>query len=272
MKLIVKEFKLLNRILFLGLLLLVQSSLAVEVKGLYEAEILAKSRSEEDRIAAIQDALKIVLGRVLATDDALQGPLVKTAVADASQYVRRFQFSMSDGGAQTNESARLLRVLFDEQQLRELFRASHVGFWSEIRPETLIWLVVEEQGDRQFYSPDNMPEMENAMVRAAQLKGLPIIFPLFDLEEQRKISVNEVLSADSSHLLKVSDRYDVVSVMAGRLVKNGTCWLAEWALYFDDHIKQWVSPCSPLNDVVLTGMQGTYDVLSKYYGVKPENF
>jgi hypothetical protein len=270
MVLIVKEFKLLNRMLFLGMLLLVQTSLAVEVKGLYEIEVMAKSRSQEDRNAATQKALKVVLGRVLAADDVLQTPVVKTAIAGASHYVRQFQFSMSSGGKQADERARLLRVLFDEQQLLGLLRSSHVGIWGEIRPETLVWLVVEKQGDRQFYSADTMHEVENALARAVQMKGLPIFFPMLDLEEQRKISVNDVLSADSRHLLEVSERYDVVSVMAGRLVYKGRCWRAEWALYFDNQIKQWVSPCSSLNDVVLIGMQGTYDVLSKYYGVKPE--
>ncbi len=270
MGLIVKEFKLLNRLLFIGLLLFVHTSLAVEVKGLYEIEVLAKSRSQEDRNNAIQEALKVVLGRIVVADNVLQTAVVKTAVAAAPHYVRQFQFSMTPDGRQTDEQARLLRVLFDEQQLLSLLRSSNVGIWGEIRPETLVWLVVDGQEGRQFYNADNMPVVENALIKAANLKGLPVIFPILDLEEQQKISVNEVLSADSRHLLDMSKRYDVVSVMAGRLVNKGHCWQAEWALYFDDRIKQWSSSCNPLNGVVVNGMQGTYDVLSKYYGVKPD--
>ncbi len=259
----------LNRMWFMSLLLLAHTSLAVEVNGLYEIEVLAKSRSQADRNSAIQNALKVVLGRVVVADNVAHTPVVKTAVAAAPHYVRQFQFSMTPGG-QRDKQARLLRVLFDEQQLLSLLRSSNVGIWGEIRPETLIWLVVEDQGKRRFYDVDNMPEVENALNRAAGLKGLPIIFPMLDLEEQQKISVNEVLSADSRHLLDVSKRYDVVSVMAGRIVNKGRCWQAEWALYFDDQIKQWSSLCKTLNGITIGAMQGVYDVLSKYYGVKPE--
>jgi len=270
MGIIVKEFKLLNRLLFIALLLFVHMSLAVEVKGLYEIEVLAKSRSQEDRNKAMQEALKVVLDRVVVADNVLQTAVVKSAVADASHYVRQFQFSMSPGNGQRDEQARLLRIQFDEQQLLGLLRSSNVGIWGEIRPETLVWLVVEDQDGRRFYNADVMPEVENALNRAANLKSLPIIFPMLDLEEQQKISVNEVLSADSRHLLDMSKRYDVVSVMAGRLVHKGHCWQAEWVLYFDNQIKQWSSSCKPLNGVVASGMQGAYDVLSKYYGVKPD--
>jgi hypothetical protein len=59
-------------------------------------------------------------------------------------------------------------------------------------------------------------------------------------------------------------------VMAGRVVKKGQCWLGEWAFYFDNTIKQWNSACLPLKAVMLEGMQGAYNVLSAYYGVKPQ--
>ncbi len=267
----VTELKFLNKWVFVMGLLWVQTTLGVEVKGLYEIEVVADSRSRVDREKAIREAMKIVLGRVVAAEELMQSPVVKTAVDGAPFYVRQFQFAMAPDGGYTNNQSRLLRIQFDEQQLLELLRPSNVGIWSEIRPETLVWLVVENDGVRQFFNAETMPDVEFAVMRAARLKGLPVIFPMLDLKEQQNISANEVLSADSKHLLKVSERYDVVSVMAGRLVKAGHCWQAEWALYFDQKIKQWVSACGSLNQVVLNGMQGTYERLARYYGVKPNH-
>lgn len=93
---------------------------------------------------------------------------------------------------------------------------------------------------------------------------------MLDLEEQQKISVSEVLGADSKNLLSVSARYEVPAVMAGRLAKKGDCWQGEWAFYFDGKIRQWDSPCQPMKPAVLAGARGAYGVLSNYYGVKPE--
>ena len=158
---------------------------------------------------------------------------------------------------------------FDEDLILDVLRKSQVGVWSEIRPETLLWLIVDENGGRQFYNADAMPEIDAALTLAAKLKGLPLIFPLLDIEEQQKISVTDVLGADSRNLLAVSSRYDAPAIMVGHVVKKGACWQADWAFHFDGKIKQWNSGCEPLKTTLSIGIKGAYDVLSAYYGVKP---
>ncbi|ANE56250.1 hypothetical protein AYM39_14380 [Methylomonas sp. DH-1] len=256
-------------VLVLGLLGAAITADAVEVKGLYEIELVARSQSAEDRLQAIKQAMYAVLSRVLVAEDISKIPAVQQALASAQNYVKQSQFSLISADEQPDNEARLIRVQFDEDQLMQVMRDSHVGIWSEIRPETLVWLVVDEDGVRQFYNADAMPEVESALAFAARIKGIPMIYPMLDLEEQQKISVSEVLSADSRNLLAVSARYEVTSVMAGRIAKKGGCWQGEWAFYFDGKIKQWNSECLPLKAAAVAGAEGAYQVLSNYYGVKP---
>lgn len=257
-------------LLWLGLLCQSPISSAVEVKGLYEIELIANSQSADDRTQAIKQAMYAVLSRVLVSEDISKIPAVQQALASAQNYVKQSQYSLISTDEQPDTEARLLRVQFDEDQLMEVMRKSQVGIWSEIRPQTLVWLVVDDEEGRRFYNADIMPELESALAFASKLKGVPMIFPMLDLEEQQKISVSEVLGADSRNLLAVSARYEVTSVMAGRIVNKAGCWQGEWAFYFDGKIKQWNSPCLPLKAAVIAGAQGAYDVLSNYYGVKPE--
>lgn len=254
---------------FLWLVLPYRILYADEVQGLFEIELVANSQSVADREQAIKQALFGVLNRVLVSDDIAQIPAVQQALQGAQHYVKQFQYSLIAADEYSEGDARLIRVEFDQDQLMELMRQSQVGIWSEIRPRTLIWLVVDDNGKRQFYNPDEMPEIESALALASKIKGVPIIFPILDLEEQQKISVSEVLGADSKNLLNVSARYEVPAIMAGRVLRKGQCWQAEWALYFDGKINQWNSNCLPLKSSMLEGMQGAYRVLSAYYGVKP---
>jgi len=258
------------KLLWLGLLCHSPISSAVEVKGLYEIELIANSQSAEDRTQAIKQAMYAVLSRVLVPEDISRIPVVQQALASAQNYVKQSQYSLISTDEQPDTEARLLRVQFDEDQVMEVMRKSQVGIWSEIRPQTLVWLVVDDEEGRRFYNADIMPELESALAFASKLKGVPMIFPMLDLEEQQKISVSEVLGADSRNLLAVSARYEVTSIMAGRIVSKSGCWQGEWAFYFDGKIKQWNSPCLPLKAAVIAGAQGAYDVLSNYYGVKPE--
>lgn len=258
-----------NWVLILGLLFSVPSQ-AVEVKGLYEIEIIANSQSAEDRTQAIKQALFAVLDRILVSDDIAKIPVVQQMLSSAQNYVKQFQFSLIAADEYSDSDARLIRVQFDEDQMLEVLRKSQVGIWSEIRPETLLWLVVDEGGSRQFYNADAMPDIESALALASKVKGVPMIYPMLDLEEQQRISVSEVLGADSRNLLAASARYEVTSVMAGRILKKGECWQGEWAFYFDGKIKQWNNPCQPLKATMIAGVKGAYDVLSNYYGIKPE--
>jgi len=244
-------------------------SFALEVQGLFEIEIVARSEAGEDRSIALKQALFAVLERIVIADDIAKIPVVQTMLHDAEHYVKQSHYSLLPADEYAETDARLFRVQFDEDQVLDVLRKNQVGIWSEIRPETLLWLVVDEGDGKQFYNPDTMPDFENALTKIAKLKGIPLIYPLLDIEEQQKVSVNDVLGIAGKNLLSASERYDVPAVMAGRMTKQGNCWLSDWQFYFDGKSKQWSSPCLPLKPAISTGIRGAYDILSNYYGVKP---
>ena len=152
------------------LLLLCQTPGAVEVEGLYQAEVLAKSRSTEDRNQAIRQALQQVLNRIVIARDQNQ-PALQTALEAAPRYVREFQFSLATHPHYGRQNGRLLRVRFDEHLLQALFKADNIGLWNEIRPQTLLWLIVEQNGQRRFFNAETMPKVDFALTKAPRLQG-----------------------------------------------------------------------------------------------------
>jgi len=253
--------------LFVCLIFLLPNVQAVEVERLYEVEVIAKSEQEADKVAAIKLAMQRLLMRILAGNEIFNDATVASVLNNAENYISEYQFSLAAG---EQKSARLMRVLFDEEKIVSTFRPGKIGLWNEIRPRTLMWLVVERQGKQQFFDPDTMPDIERVLKKASKQKKIPVLFPMQDLKEKRVLSISDVLSAYSEHLLEVSVRYEVVSTLAGKLVQQGACWTAEWTLYFDAKIEQWRSPCASIDQATLLGFQGVYDRLSKYYAATPE--
>ncbi|MFA5984619.1 MAG: DUF2066 domain-containing protein [Methylococcaceae bacterium] len=250
-----------------------QSVFSVEVNGLYETDVIANSLSPVDREDAVKRAFAVVLKRLVASGQVLQNPVLKSALMQPAPYVKQFQYALQEESlAETDAEARNLRVLFDEQAVLNLMKASQSRIWPDSRPETLVWLVVEDNGQRGFFRAETMPEVNAFIHQAAKQLGLPLLFPLLDLEEQQMVSINDVLSAYPQNLLTISQRYDVVSMLAGRLAKSKTCWKTDWAFYFNNAVVQWSSPCSSLEDAVLLGLQGVYQQLSQYYAVLPNSF
>ncbi|MFI3137806.1 MAG: DUF2066 domain-containing protein [Methylococcaceae bacterium] len=259
------------RVAVLFWMLMSQSVQAVDVKGLYEVDVLAMSQSLADRDNAILHALEEVLGRVMVGVNVSADPVVQRVLAKPNDYVREYQYALAQTTDRYNSQARTLRVLFDEQKLQAQLKHSALGLWNEIRPETLVWLVVEEQGMRQFFNAEKMPLLQDALTQRTQHQGLPFLLPLMDMQEQTQLSVTEMLSPYPQPILTASARYDVVSVLVGLLVNNNGCWTTEWTHYFDQRVRQWQGECKPLKQAVMVGVQGTYSGLSDYYAVKPDN-
>ncbi len=260
--------KLLKKALFFYLILLSYSLNAVEIKDLYEAEVVAAY--EQDKSEAIQGALKIVLNRILAGDNVFEDVTVQTVLSNAEYYVNEYQYSLSSLGAEQHSRQRLMRVQFNEHLLINILRPGLVGLWNEVRPNTLVWLVIDTQGQQVFFDAEAMPEIDRAIKKAAKIKGVPVLIPIDDLQEKQSLSPGDVLSAYSDYLLSMSERYDVVSTLAGKLIDEGTCWRADWTFYFDNKIRQWRSPCQSIQEVMLSGFQSVYQGLAVYYSVKPE--
>jgi uncharacterized protein len=243
---------------------------AAVLNGLYETEIIAQSQSQEDRNTAFKAALTAVLQRILVVEGSAQQSAVAAILSHAPQYVRQYQYALQESGFGANKHARLMRVLFDEHALLAALKPSSIKIWGPTRPETLLWLVVEDNGRRSFFKAEIMPELASAISAIAKQTGLPLLFPLLDMDEQRLISVSDVLSAYPQRLLSISGRYDVVSILAGRIVKRQNCWESDWAFYFGQRIEQWTQSCASLNHALATGMQGAYTHLAGHYATKSD--
>ena len=130
--------KALFRILLILVTFFGQEVFSVEMKGLFETEVIASSQELEDRNDAIRKAMTIVLERVLAGENILQDPAVKTALAQAPFFTKQFQYSLVENSFQEESSARTMRVLINEDSLMDLLKSSRLGIWGEVRPETLV--------------------------------------------------------------------------------------------------------------------------------------
>jgi len=256
------------RFLIICCLFVSQSVLAVEVKGLFEAEVTTRSQSREDRNAALRDALVIVLNRVMSGDAVKQDPTVNTALDNAAAYVDQYQYALVSGG-QDEHAPRIMRVSFNEETLMELMRSSRLSIWNEVRDQVLLWLVVEQFGRKALLDTAQHADVHTALQQASRLKGIPLLLPLMDLEEKQRVAVKDVLSAYPEKLLEASKRYDVPAILSGKVVRTRSCWRSEWTLNFNSEVEQWALPCTDLSSNLSAALQSVYQRLSVFYAVTP---
>ncbi len=215
--------------LSLLLLLLPALALADTVQGLYSARVPVVDRSSEALASAASDALGQVLVKVSGSEEALDNPLVIKALPEARSHVQQYGYERDGEGL-------VARFEFDASYVTRLVTQAGLPLWTANRPRVLVWLVVEEAGQRQFVSLDGTPALAQELLREFEQRGVPAQLPLFDLVDATALSPEAAWALDGNAVLAASRRYDVQNVLTGRVVSTTAgSWLGDWSFLFDGY-------------------------------------
>ena len=251
------------------LLLLLHTVVHAEaVNDLYTAETPVKGQGAEARSTGQREAFARVLVKV-SGDRSLPG---KSAIArelsKANSYIRQYSYTAMPSGPETlpnNEAQpdRLLQVQFDEAAVNQLLRSVGVPVWGKSRPLALIWLGIERGAQRNLYQSEGDPELRDAMEHTADTRGLPILFPLMDLEDRGNLQVSDLWGDFETAVRRASERYLPDVILVGRLRnRGGSDWLADWTLYQADAVNHWQTQAQSRQTLATEGLQEMVDKLA----------
>ncbi|MEM1263299.1 MAG: DUF2066 domain-containing protein [Pseudomonadota bacterium] len=193
---------------------------AIEVSGLYTVDVDYPANTATARRDAFRDALRQVIGRV--TDRSAADPAsVATVVEQAERLVTGYR----DGGNNR------LWVSFNGRALTDALRASGIPVWGSDRPLTIVWLAVDRGGgERAILSSsdryadgararraDPADYLRERLEKAAAERGLPVVLPLMDAEDQQRIAFADVWGGFADVMSGASERYGAVSRLSGRV-------------------------------------------------------
>ncbi len=251
--------------MLLCLLLLSGEGLAASVAGLYETEVPVAGSEAAQRNQAIRDALKQVLTKVTGSRKAGRLKGMDKVLKQAPSYVLQYSYRM-DAAADGEESQRYLRVSFDPGAVNRLLQQQGLPVWSENRPVILIWLGSERKGRRSLLQPDPDSSVVKGMQQVALERGLPILFPLMDLEDQARLQVADLWGDFESNIRAASERYGPDRVLTGRLVQvDKRLWRGQWRLYQPQTVVSFQNQGATRDQLVVDGMQQAADRLARLF-------
>ena len=215
---------------------------AVEVEGLYQATITVESRNNEaERRRAFSEAMREVLTKVSGLSETINSSSVRRALNNPEPYVESWRAQANlvpiNAEAQVSELQEVIaiEVNFYESEIQRLLDENNMPIWPANRPETLIWMVVQDElSERQIInnnSPENAARI-TALQKVADARGLPLLFPLLDLEDQLRLNVNSLWDLDEAAILNASQRYQAESILALRIYRSLSGEVLAKSLYF----------------------------------------
>ena len=218
---------------------------AVTLENLYQAEVLTDSQSDAQRRIDASEGLSQVLKRVSGRSDILQNPTIVAALKTPEQYYSEFSYARIDAGKdelaaesevvpdpQSTAPPRLvMRIRFASSLIAKVLRAADLPVWGSNRPSVLSWMAIDDESGRQVLGEANRSVFSKTLNQAAQARGVPLLLPLWDLEDNRGVSSSEIWGRFLGRIEAASQRYspDKILVFRAESEFSGQ-WRGDWSL------------------------------------------
>ncbi|WP_428603455.1 DUF2066 domain-containing protein [Sedimenticola sp.] len=253
---------------------------ASQVTGLYSAEVAVDGQSAEQRTDGIRRAFAQMLVKVTGNRHVAQRPEIQNDIEQAPRYVQQFRYRLDASRVPTGESsateagtasvgeisARLLTVQFDTAAVQRLLRERRLPVWGENRPSGLVWLGIESQGQRRVMRPESDEPLLSAMTAAAAQRGIPLLLPLMDLEDQAAVQVADLWGDFEQNISRASQRYTPDLIVTGRLTQlSSKLWRVTWRLYHGDRQSNWRDEGDDPAALAHAGIEHVSDLLAELY-------
>lgn len=257
MKSVVQSRPFLSVVLALAALAWAPVALALPPAGLDEAQVPVDTRDRPERAEAFSRALGQVLvkytgDRALADDERVAGFLEQ-----APRHVRQYRYQEQPDGSNT------LWVRFDTAPLERFLRDSGLPVWGRDRPALLVWMLVQDDEERRLVGDQDAGEARHAMERVARERGLPLIFPLLDMEDQARVSPADVVGGFDDSLREASARYSPDGMLVVRVRERGGNWEGRFQLHVEQGGGSWEMRDGQLSGLMQQGVDQVADDLSR---------
>ncbi len=264
-------FLLRHSLILLVLLVLPQAHAAGVARpaGFYQASSPVDSRSADARDAATRAALGDVLARMTGDVSVSLNAASETLLSNAPRYVRSYRYAEDTVEVRPGETQTRQRLVvdFDPGALVQAAKQAGLPLWDDRRPTTMTWIVgPTDQGPRHLYSRERVEERLPGLVEAAQRRGLPLVYPLMDEQDQAAVSSFDVIGEDYERLAQASARYQTRHMLLVRIESRDGLWYALWSfLQPDQEPRRWRTVGEEPNTALASGFDEYADELASRY-------
>lgn len=272
------------RLLWLLGLCCATAAQAVQLERLYEAEVPARDQTPEERQIGLRTALAEVLVRVSGDQTLLAHPSVAALLETPGRFVQQYRYVQVPVADPTETPDDLatdiglgedpplpwrLWVRFDAAGLERALRDRGLPFWGGERPATLVWLALEEGGRRSLIGELDEADSKAWVFEAAERRGLPLVFPLMDLEDRANVRFSDVWGGFLDPLASASQRYRPQALLVGRVHQDRAGgWRGNWTLRVQGAEHQWSFSHPQRRALLAAGVDRAADELAAVFAVQ----
>lgn len=272
----------LSRIILSALIswmLMVASSHAEQVKGLYDTEVVVSSQSKAALRRAASEGLATVFVRVSGDPAVLNNPNVRQARRNAESYLNKFSYRIEQPEADQKEVGQdettlppaeepklSVKLSFEAALVTKVLRKAGLPVWSSNRPSVLVWLIVDDGGGRKLANATRHPYAIEGINEHAQRRGLALKLP----DAKAAVKVDQFWRMTAPVISQASRAYKADSILIGKMTRlsNGR-WLGQWQYWFNNRKINFEGDAASASQFVAAGIDKIADLQARTYAIVP---
>lgn len=255
------------RHLFIAFVLISASSLcqAVSVSGLYEATVPVADQSSKSQSTGIRAALLQVIIKLTGKRNAASIYGVDSILENTNRYLQQYEFR-NITIPETGDIQKQLWARFDASVLESEMLQYGIPIWSQERPSTLIWMVINDELGQRFANLDRASRYLQILNEQAAARGISFVTPLHDLQDASTLKDSDIVGGLLEPVKQASSRYVADTILTANINSVGlNLWEAEWTSIINNENRNWTTSGSSVVEVISEGVDALADTLSGLY-------
>ena len=226
-------------LVFLAFCLTPFSLSAVEIKGLFKANVVVHSQDKGERQLAVAEGLSEVFVRVSGSTEVLQAAAVLEALKKPDRYLIAYSYREIDAEQRSQADAGPnyeLSLSFEEATIKGVLKSGGLPVWGAGRPEMMVWWLLGGASEQEIINAESVPEFASLISERAMMRGIPVLFPLLDLQDSAYIAPLDISGFFIDKVRVASQRYGSDIILLGRtdIVAEGAS--SQWVLIAGDEV------------------------------------
>ena len=205
---------------------------ALVVDDLNVARVLTAEKGSIGLESGAQEGLLQVIIKASGSPDAQNNSVVLESLKGANRMYYQYSFSTTDQFLEVDEKkvpAWQLTLHFDMRAVNRVLKQAGLPEWGKNRPVVLVWLAVNEGRGSYLMGSEDESEIKASLDREAGRRGLPLIYPLLDLEDTAAVSERDIGKRSLDKIEEASERYHPDAILVAEMTKqNGRKWSSNW--------------------------------------------
>jgi hypothetical protein len=251
---------------------------AASVNSLYDATVPLEAGQVANNKVVLQQGMSQVLVKVTGNKQVVDYKIIKNAIENPENYLLKYSQKVNQKSEYITETDEVITTKelvsiqnYSSARINSLLQNASLPVWGKQRPLTLAWIMIEREPNQRLLLNDSEDSNFNNLYKEivntqATARGLPLVYPLQDLQEQVSTSGASIWAQSPDDLIKASDRYNADIIFSASLyAKADHTWFAKWLVIHNGKATTFETTAPYLTATIQEGINWLADNLAKVY-------